>query len=88
MTQTTRDASFGPVFVVSTFFSLSFRVYCRLQPICNIMLVRNKKIPKKERKNITMTQTTRLALFGPVFVVSTLLFFSCRVYRTVYVIEW
>jgi hypothetical protein len=87
MTQTTRLASFGPVFVVSTFFSLSFRVYRRLQPICNKMLVRNKKRSKKERKNITMTQTTRES-FGPVFVVSTLLFFSCRVYRTVYVIEW
>ena len=48
MAQTTPDASFGPVFVVTAFHH-SCRVFCRVQPIC--MLVSTEK-NNRFKKNI------------------------------------
>ena len=47
MAQTTPDASFGPVFVVTAFHH-SCRVFCRVQPIC--MLVSTEKNNRFKKK--------------------------------------
>src|SRR5882762_4623065 len=69
MAQTTPDASFGPVLVISVlpvaYFVYYNFIYCKT--LVSIKKTRNKKI-----KNSPMAQTTRLASFGPVLVISVL----------------
>ena len=66
MAQTTRLASFGPIFAVP----VQSVVY-----LVNSTCIYNKCIvstKKKKEKSSPMAQTTRLASFGPVLVVSDL----------------
>ena len=66
MAQTTWDASFGPVLAVAT-LPVAYFVGRNLYVQYDFSLV--KKNAKKRKKNSPRAQTTRLASFGPIIVI-------------------
>jgi hypothetical protein len=65
MAQTTRDTSFGPVYVAAAVTNPLTRLECQYNLIELKTLVR---IKEKQKKDSPMAQTTCLASFGPVYV--------------------
>ena len=64
--QTTRLASFGPVFVIAALPGMYFA------KTLHGTLVSVEENTKNQEKNPPRAQTTRLASFGPVFVITAL----------------
>ena len=81
MAQTTQDAPFGPIFVVpaESITYLCIRTYIYT---IKVQLI-TKGNQRKYKKNSPRAQTTHLASFGPVLVVSAypVAFFVTRTYR-------
>ena len=72
MAQTTRLTSFGPVFVVPA-QSIMYLVIKTYIYTCVVeLLLVSKKNKGKRKKNSPIAQTTHLASFGPVLVVTNL----------------